>query len=464
MKNNIISLILILVLFTSCEKWIDSDINKSKDDPTDVDIAVILPSIEGSLAYYYGGIDLAGTVSVWMQQITGSDRQFVAINNYTLRPGDINNLWSSLYEGTMMDLKTLIDKINESDAPEQNTLGVAKVLFAVTLASATDVWGDIPYSQAFLGNKNTTPTYDSQESIYQEVNKLLNEAINDLQSTNNTKGIPKDFIYGSDAQKWIKAAYSLKARYEMRLSKVKNIDYTSIIANLDKGISSVEENMEEPFDKNSTKGYNPIYQFISQRSGYISPNSYYDNMLSEVIDSIIVENDTVRIHDPRNGIQTLGNGFWTSRGSSVKFIGAAECMFIKAEAYYRMGNFADAKDALKSAYDLSIEEYKEFLRLNVYVGYKHIQLLFDKYKEYLYNSIDSSLGTNLLEMIMVEKYKHLFLSPETYNDYRRTGYPKLKPTQGDKLPRRYPYASSEIQYNPNNTPDANIFQRVWWDK
>ena len=84
--KKVFSLLFVLsILFASCEEWIDPEINVDPDNPKDVSIGVLLPAIEGSLAYYYGGIDVVGIQSVWMQQLRGQDRQFVAINNYNIR-------------------------------------------------------------------------------------------------------------------------------------------------------------------------------------------------------------------------------------------------------------------------------------------------------------------------------------------------------------------------------------------
>jgi hypothetical protein len=56
---------------------------------------------------------------------------------------------------------------------------VGKVLLAATLGMVTTVWGDVPYSDAF-STANLSPAYDSQESIYQSIGSLLDEAIVDL--------------------------------------------------------------------------------------------------------------------------------------------------------------------------------------------------------------------------------------------------------------------------------------------
>jgi len=476
MKKIIGSLMIVTFLLASCDSWIDPEINVDPDNPKDVSLGVLLPAIQGSLGYYYGGIDVVGIQSVWMQQLTGQDRQFVAINNYNIRQSDPNNLWNSMYQGVMMDIKQYMDKASDVEKPERNALGVGKVLMAVSLSLVTDAWGDVPYSEALLGDDNLIPSFDSQESLYAEIDKLLSEAISDLQSDDNTAGITNDYIYGGNPALWMKAAYTLRARYAMRLTKVKSVDFSNVISDIDNGISELSEDMEQPYDESSSAGNNPLYQFIEQRPDYIVNNAFYDELFNAVVDTLIIdepeplEDDTIYIHDPRKGMQVWsGNGFWTSEGSSVYFTGLSEALFLKAEAYYRNGDEANAKQALKDAYNESINKYDEFLIDEIYSNelvyssdFK-VDSLYAGYERFLNEKIDASTGEELLELIMAEKYKHMFAHAEPFNDWRRTGYPELTPVVGNSIPRRYPYAQDEVNYNPDNTPSVNVFQRVWWD-
>jgi hypothetical protein len=449
MKKLLSILFVTVILFTSCEKWIDPEINIDPDNHKDVSIEALLPAIEGAFAYYYGGIDIVGIQNVWMQQLTGTDRQFIAINNYNIRQSDPNNLWNSLYQGVMMDCKQLIDKAENGEQKDMNVAGVGKIMMALSLSAATDVWGDIPYSEALLGDENLTPSYDSQESIYAEIDRLLVEAIENLESDENTLGIRNDYIYGGTAASWIKAANTLRARSQMRLTKVKTVDFDVVMSLLDDGITDLNDDMEVVFDGSSSAGYNPLYQFIEQRDGYVSNNATYDAMLEG---------------DPRDGIQSWSaDGFWTSQGAPVQFIGATEALFLRAEALYRSGDVDSAKVILVDAVESSIDKYAAFLVDNVFeIGYD-ADSAFTAHIAAFESDIDELTGEAFLETIIVEKYKHMFAHPEPYNDYRRTGYPDLTPVLGTQVPRRYPYPQDEAAYNADNVPDVNQYRRVWWD-
>jgi hypothetical protein len=76
-------------------------------------------------------------------------------------------------------------------------------------------------------------------------------------------------------------------------------------------------------------------------------------------------------------------------------------------------------------------------------------------------------ATITLKDIMVQKYIALFLHPETWTDWRRTGYPALTAPAnnalGGALPRSVYYPSSEVRYNKNTPANTTLTRRVWWD-
>jgi hypothetical protein len=74
-------------------------------------------------------------------------------------------------------------------------------------------------------------------------------------------------------------------------------------------------------------------------------------------------------------------------------------------------------------------------------------------------------AVDALEMIMQEKKIADFLSVENFNDWRRTGFPKLSPVPNaiSAIPRRMIYPQSEINTNPQPQQSALLTDRVWWD-
>ena len=80
------------------------------------------------------------------------------------------------------------------------------------------------------------------------------------------------------------------------------------------------------------------------------------------------------------------------------------------------------------------------------------------------------------EHLMTQKYIANFLQFETYNDWRRTGYPELNPVAQafpvdlTTVPLRFPYPSAELQYNSSNVNAEglpigfrSLGNSVWWN-
>jgi predicted RNA-binding protein with TRAM domain len=81
-----------------------------------------------------------------------------------------------------MDLAIIIERGSAGGAEEgeHTYVGIAKVLYAFALASATDMYGEMPHSEALLGGEQRNPPFDEQEEMYTYLLALLDEAIVDL--------------------------------------------------------------------------------------------------------------------------------------------------------------------------------------------------------------------------------------------------------------------------------------------
>ena len=91
---------------------------------------------------------------------------------------------------------------------------------ALSLGNLTSMWGDVPYSEALEGSEILSPLYNNQEYVYEQIQTLLNEAIMELEMENpGVKPAGDDLIFSGNTTKWIQAAWALKARYYIHLSK-----------------------------------------------------------------------------------------------------------------------------------------------------------------------------------------------------------------------------------------------------
>lgn len=464
-KINIIVISTLLMLafsLVSCQKkWVDPSINQNPDAILDAPVATLLPAIEANMAFQLGGNDVPGITSIWMQYSFGSSNQGAIIGDYNIKNADVANIWLAMYtQGGMLETKILMEKSLNTEKYAPHYEGVAKILMAVYLGNAVDLWGDVPYSQAFQDIKNLQPQYDKAQGLYDTVQNLLTSSISYLAQTATLtdESLPEnDYFFGGDASKWTKVAWALKARYALRLSNV-NASWADNVINIIENnpqMSSNSDNMAFYFG-NSPTSYNPIYMYEEQRTGYVSNNQDFFDKLAA--DSMYV-GDTVYMGDPRSivFVQTSSSAYagtyYGSPTSPTIFMTYAEEMFIAAEAYQANENNAEAMNYLKKGITASIEQFK-----GVDAEYDAVA---DGWLEKKLASYDGKTLTK--EDILLQKYVALYMLPEAYCDYRRTGIPDLTPYNSLGIPDRFPYSQDELNYNLN-TPTTTIYNKLFWAK
>jgi len=455
-----------VISLTSCKKWIDTDINVDPNNPTDVPISLLLPSIESEMAYTMMGNDAVRPTNMWLQYFNGWARQSLTQGRYVYKSTDVNNLWSAVYQSNLMDLKQMIDKAEANNSPHY--AGVAKVLTAWDLAFLTDLFGDIPYTEAFLGNDNLTPVYDSQEAIYTTIQGLLDAAITDLEAEESVESPGnEDLFYAGNLDNWIKLAWSLKARYALNLSKVNgNQAYTDALTYLSNGFTSNADNMKFTF--NSTQK-SPLSQFMDQRGDITMASTFIDMLLNDADNRILVYSSYGSASvggepgtDDFDGIALPGD-YVAAENATVYLMTYHELKFIEAEALLQTGNVSDADTAYLDGAVAS-----NMLALGTF--YKEAtgdDLTEDIIKGWgWYGTINVGDGNIDIETIMRQKYIANFGTIQAYNDWRRTGFPTLTAAANSttEIPRRFPYPQDELDYNTNNVPSVNLTDDVWWNQ
>src|SRR5690606_4266343 len=98
---------------------------------------------------------------------------------------------------------------NLQDPESVNKLAVARIWRVYIFHQLTDLYGDIPYSEANQGAEGFyQPKYDLQSDIYNDMFKELEEAANSFDPSKATFGT-SDLFYDGDPAKWKKFAYSM---------------------------------------------------------------------------------------------------------------------------------------------------------------------------------------------------------------------------------------------------------------
>ncbi len=467
MKSKIINIILfslVALFLSSCEEWIDHDLNVDPSNPSDVPINLILPAAQGAIAYSAGG-ELSRYTCMWMQQISGTESHAAGYEKYVLLESDMDNLWKwYTYAGALMDLKRTMDIAQENSSPHYTA--VAKTLTAYKLGVSTDVWNDIPYEDAFKGEEGQlVATYHTQEEIYAIINKFLDEAIVELDASESVFSPgSEDLIYGGSLTAWKKAAYSLKARYAIHLSKVNgDAAYSAALAASANGFSENADDMVFTFGTPASE-QSPLYQYIEQRPGYIG------GLGAKMIEILKNNGDT----DPRLAVYAkpttdglyvghpagapldeasqIGE-FFAKKDASIVLMSYTELKFIEAEAHF-MKSTPD-KAAAAAAYNEAVKA--SLARCGA--------------SDVTWETANASEteGTISIEKIMKGKYIATFLQDETFVDWRRhdniLNLQLAAKANTSEIPRRFPYPTNERIYNSANMPEyGSITNRVWWDK
>ena len=457
-----------VISLTSCKKWIDTDINIDPNNPTDVPVSLLLPSVESEMAYTMMGNDAVRPTNIWLQYFNGWARQSLTQGRYVYKSSDVNNLWGAAYQSNLMDLKQIIDKSEANNSPHY--AGVAKILTAWELAFLTDLFGDIPYSDAFQGNNQLMPAYDTQEAIYTTVQSLLDDGIADLTATESVESPGgEDLFYGGNLGNWTKLAWSLKARYALNLSKINgNQAYTDALSYAAKGFESNADNMKFQFNSSQK---NPLFQFMDQR-GDITMASTFIDMLHNDNDwrVCVFSSDSAAVGgepgtDEYEGIALPGD-FVAKEDAAVYLMTYHELKFIEAESYFQLGDVANSdtaylEGAFASVY-LTVTDYYEDLFSD-----EGGKLNEDTIKTWTwYNNINVAQASLDLETIMKQKYIANYGTIQSYNDWRRTGFPTISPASNTTtdIPRRFPYPQDELDYNSANVPSVDLTENVWWNQ
>lgn len=453
-------------LFACSEEKMD-EVNKERNNALEMASKNILPDIMLKSAFEVAGTDIAWYATVYIEQSAGTWAQSatadkrVAQNDASL----FNNNWMSIYD-VLNACKAVVDKTDPVTGDESTnnwSRGIAYTMMAFNLAYATDMWGEVPWTEALQGAENLQPKYDKQSFLYGEIQRLLDSAIVNLGKTTVSYG-EFDYIYGGDETKWIKAAWSLKARYYLRLSQRDADAYTKALACIPNGFASNDDNFLFAAYEATASGENPWYQFLADRTHLSSGKTLYDLMDARVdprIPYYFTQIDGAYNPAP-NGTATETQGglystsLLTENGETAPtpLMTYHELKFIEAECKLQTGDPS-------WQYSLGEAVAANF----AWHGITDTQVVTD----YLLNNIAPLAAVDPFKELMTQKYIafYEFEAVESYNDYRRTGIPDMHNpnnlTATGGFVNRFPFAISEVSSNPSHVPSIDVFKnKVWW--
>jgi hypothetical protein len=457
------------LLITSCSEDIMDEINKDVNNASTMSAQSELPDVILKSAFETTGTDIAWFATVYIEHSAGTWGQS---NEADKRIGQeastlFNNNWNNLYD-VLMILSDILKKTDPATGDEDNlySRAIAQILTGYNLAVLTDMWGEVPWTEALKGAENLQPVYDKQSEIYPKIIQYLDDGIATMNSV-TTFSTVGDFIYGGSAStakaKWIKAANSLKARYSMRLTQVDAAASTKALTAIASGFANASDNFSFNKYEASATAENPWYQFQNDRSHLSVSKTLYDIMVARSdprIPAYFLQVGGVYNPAPNGtATQTQGGIYSQSAITANGMITATPMMtyhelkFIEAEAKFRTSN-ATWQAALQQA----IEANFVFHGLTLAAGTTYFTT----------NVVPLLTAGNELKEILTQKYIGLYEHEaiEVYNDYRRVpSFLTLNNPYNstDGFVWRFPYPTSEDASNSANIPDIDVFaDKVWW--
>jgi hypothetical protein len=386
-------------------------------------------------------------------------------------------------------------------------VGAGKIMQALILAHVTDMLGDVPYTEAYQGGNNYTPKYDSQQQIYATINQLCDEGVVEMQKPASANFRPLystspsesgDILYKGDVNKWVRLAYSLKARQAQHLTKKQSYDPAAVLALCDKGFTSSTDDAQINFQTPVLPAANTTNIFGPTRSNF-GTATFSTNVVKYlngttypgVVDprwGILVPATSTGV-DPGIGTAATTTGTNVTPGSTpavTDFYGGwyardlgyfevltyHELKFIEAEAAFRAGNLQRAYDALRAGVRANM------VKVGVGGTYSPPPVTFPtitaaQITTYLASAaMPQTPSAVTLPQIMQQKYLAMFLNPDVWSDMRRLDfrsdiyvnfvYPsRANPvlaagtTATTRFPRRLLPGATEVTYNP--TAVAKLF-------
>jgi len=452
---------LALLAALGCDEGL-TEINRNPNEPEDVPAANLLGNaIMDAIGGAYGshgvwfGMYLSNLWSQHLAQPTYADE-----DDYIPRPAQENGVFENAYVGPLADL-AVVRRMAEASG-DDNLDAVANALMQWQFQILTDVYGNIPYSEALKGQENPSPAYDTQQQVYDGIFMNLAAAAAQIDPGASVDWGDGDFLYGGDVEKWRKFINSLRMRAAMRLSEVDpaRAQAEFVAAYNAGGFTSNADNAVMPWGT-SGPSRNPIHVHFTGRP-------LADFAVSKAIVDTLQNHDDPRLPfyaDPAlnsgefvglpNGTEPEELGLtpadfsaisaWYRRPDAPSFVMTySEILFLQAEAAERGWIAANPQELFEAGIRANMQQF----------GIPDAEI----------NSYIAARPYEGLPSIYTELWVALFLNGnEAWSLVRRTEQPALTPSVGDRIPNRLSMSPNEALYNPDNYVPTSIFDPLWWD-
>ncbi|PZX50537.1 SusD/RagB family nutrient-binding outer membrane lipoprotein [Algoriphagus chordae] len=520
----------ILLAVSSC----DGDFAEINTDPNRADGNVfdpnlILPTVQSNYSNMMTGY--TGAIlfqSMWVQVMastsTGGANYYSNADKYVASGSTnsyIQSVWNDGYAAAsrVYQMQSLAEEKGFS-----NLVAVGTIWKVLTLSFVTDIYGDIPYSEALQAETGITqPKYDPQSEVYMTMLSELETALSSISDSGDE--IKNDVMYGGDLVKWKKLGYSIMLRIAMRLVDVDPSTAQSYVQKAISGgvFSSADDEAVLVSDQgngyanssaNALNVTDDIYEvrWSDNLINFLKANNDPRlSVISEIPVAGLAANKGTAVGDNDPALQIgMPNGFdlkggatditnapnypgSTGSGDDISPIGKysrptaiyrdrdapvfiltyAEIQFLLADAAARGYSVPGTASFYYAAgLEGALESIGKFGGATISSS---VASAFASA-----NPLDTSSSEASLSMINEQIWATTGIFAnfvESWNNWKRSGYPELTPVNytgnfsSGQIPRRQLYPASESTTNPDGLSNAisnmggdTWINTVWWDK
>jgi hypothetical protein len=257
----------------------------------------------------------------------------------------------------------------------------------------------------------------------------------------------QDVIYKGNAAAWIRFGHAIKARLALHQSKASAQMAATALAEIAQAFTGSADNAQYAFGTQQTSA-NPWYQFYRDRPG----DENFPG--SAMAGQMLAGGDPRYLAFDLDSSDAGGNAlsFYNQINSPVELITYDELLFAKAEATLRGGG--------------SVAAAQGFYQAAITANMKKLGVAQADIDAYLvtHGTLPGTAAAAIAQ-VASEEYIALFLNPETWTLWRRTGVPALTSITGNAIPRRLLYPQTEINFNAANVPgNVTLYSpKVFWD-
>jgi hypothetical protein len=497
------------LMIAGCDQDFD-EINTNRVDPTSLSPLFLLNQGILDMRYREGTQtlqDLSYNFGIVQQIITPFGSSLAGANYNQLNLSNSQIIWQNTYRNALKNIVDAVEKSRE-DPVFANLHQSARIWKAYAFMVLTDNYGDVPYFQGGRGfiDQIVDPVYDTQEAIYTDILKELEEATAALNPSGPRTS--SEILFGGNVDKWRKFGYSLMLRAAMRLSKV---DPTKAQLYVGRAVAGgvVTSNSENAVLRNTSVFNNHIGVHLGARekANYYLTAPFVNHLkasndprlrsisirhvgatngTTQTVNRITREpamqigmpmgHDDVSINSvlAENGVVSLWDFSQANIYTVLKidapqfFLTYAQTQLLLAEAAVRGWVQGNPSVFFATAIRANMEQMAQY----------DAGAAIEEDKIAAYIAANPLIQGRELEQINTQYWIASFLDgTELFANFRRSGFPVLQknPYAGSEITgnfiRSMPYPDSERVVNNANLQAAiarqgpnNLDRRVWWDR